>query len=86
MTTFERFQRNARSHISQSSRLKSPTNDYTALKIRELVTFSDKILTFRYYHDLNTCKAALRINNMSGSRIHFKVRSNNPSAYEVSPY
>lgn len=40
MTSFERFQRNQRSQQEFSEMKGQPPQDYTSVKLRELVTFS----------------------------------------------
>lgn len=87
MTSFERFQRNARSKISCDGRSSKHSR---MMEDRDPrlgdVTFSNDVVRFMCNPQKNYFSKTILMKNESGFKIYFKVRSNNPKNYVVSPY
>lgn len=54
--------------------------------MRRLVTFSAREILFIYEVKRKFASFSLLMKNLTGSKIYFKVRSNNSKGYIVMPY
>ena len=87
MTTFERFQRDARSRMNSDMKsLKRKSSVHSDTNLHNLLNFSAREIVFLHHPNQKIATFSLRITNLTGHRVHFKVRSNNSIGYLVSPY
>ena len=86
MTTFERFQRDARARMNSHSSSRKKSQISTDHNLRNLLTFSAREILFIYDSSKHISTFCLKITNHTGYKVHFKVRNNNSEGYFVSPY
>ena len=87
MTSFERFQRNARSKISCDGR--SSQNGFTGENgshAKNTISFSENTVCFLYNSKKTSFRQTILMKNYGNDKIYFKIRCNNPKNYVVSPY
>lgn len=87
MTSFERFKRDVRAKSNSDVRSSAfRSSERKDKMIHDLVSFSATEITFMYDENSPTSVFKLQISNLTGFRIHFKIRCNNSSCYTVNPF